>query len=138
MRNAVLLLLLVMNAGHAAAMDQKRTMALAWELLEDARYGRDSKEHAAFIVADENGELRLARWVWGAESMRATYRGAMPRGAMAIVHTHPNHLPNPSPNDVNVAQKLGIAVYVVTRGSLTVTDGSRTAQVAVGDWNPRR
>jgi proteasome lid subunit RPN8/RPN11 len=138
MRNAVMLLLLVVNAGRASATTSDRTVALAWELLADARYGSDPKEHAAFIVADASGELRLARWPWAAETKRATYRGNMPRGAVAIVHTHPNHLPTPSPNDVAVARKLGMPVYVITRTSVMRTDGSGSAYVAQGDWNPDR
>lgn len=140
MRNAILLLLLVTNAGQALGMDRDRDrmMVLAWDLLASASYGRDPKEHAAFIVVDERGELQLSRWPWGAESMRATYRGEVPRAAVAVVHTHPNELPNPSRGDVALARKLGITVYVITRTSVTGTDGSRTTQIAYGDWNPHR
>ena len=138
MRNAVLLLLLVVNAGRASAMDQDRVMVLAWDLLESARFGRDSKEHAAFLVADESGQLHLSRWTGAAESMRATYRGRIPGGAVAIIHTHPHDLPNPSPGDIALAEKLGMTVYVITRTRVTRTDGSRTTNVASGDWNPHR
>lgn len=113
-------------------------MILAWDLLESARFGRDSKEHAAFIVVDESGQLQLSRWPWGAESMRATYRGQIPRSAVAIIHTHPHDLPNPSSGDIALAAKLGMTVYVITRTSVTRTDGSRTSNVANGDWNPHR
>lgn len=138
MRNAALLLLLVVSAGRASGMDQGRTIVLAWDLLESARYGRDSKEHAAFIVVDENGQLQLSRWRWGAESMRASYRGEIPARALGIIHTHPHDIPNPSPGDIAVARRLGMAVYVITRASVTRTDGSRTTRLAWGDWNPRR
>jgi Prokaryotic homologs of the JAB domain len=138
MRTAMLLLLLVANAGRAAELDRDRMMVLAWDLLGSARYGLDSKEHAAFLVVDERGELQLSRWPWQAESMRASYRGEVPRGAVAVVHTHPNELPNPSGGDIALARKLGIGVYVITRTSITVTDGSRTTRIAYGDWNPHR
>ncbi len=130
MRNAALLLLLAVNAD--------RTMILAWELLESARYGADSREHGAFLVTDESGQLQLSRWPSGAESLRATYRGEIPRRALAIIHTHPNGRPNPSADDVATVQKLGMAVYVVTRTSVTRTDGRQTTRVAYGDWNPHR
>ena len=113
-------------------------MILAWDLLASARYGRDPKEHAAFIVVDESGQLQLSRWPWGAESMRATYRGPIPRSTRAIIHTHPSHLPHPSPGDVALARKMGMTIYVITRTSVTCTDGSRTTNVAYGDWNPHR
>lgn len=115
-----------------------RTMTLSWELLEKARYGRDTKEHAAFLMRDAGGELRLAEWPWGAESTRATYHGEVPAGTVAIVHTHPGHLPNPSPGDAALSRRLSLPVYVLTRGSVTRTDGARMETVAVGDWNPRR
>lgn len=137
MRNALLLLLLV-TAGQALGMDRDRMMVLAWDLLASARYGLDPKEHAAFIVVDERGELQLSRWPWQAESMRASYRGEIPRTAIAVVHTHPNELPNPSRGDTALARKLGLMVYVITRTSVTGTDGSRTTQIALGDWNPHR
>jgi hypothetical protein len=138
MRNAVLLLLLVANAGRASEVNQDRVVVLAWDLLESAGYGRNSKEHAAFVVIDESGRLQLSRWPWGAESMRATYRGEIPRRALAVLHTHPSHLPNPSPGDIALARKLGMSVYVITRTSVARTDGARTTNVAHGDWNPHR
>lgn len=137
MRNVVLLLLLV-TAGRASAMDHDRTLILAWDLLKSAAYGGDSREHAAFIVIDESGQLQLSRWPWGADQMRATYRGQIPSRTLAIIHTHPNGRPNPSPDDIATAQKLGMAVYVVTRSSVTRTNGLRTTRVAQGDWNPHR
>jgi proteasome lid subunit RPN8/RPN11 len=55
------------------------------------------------------------------------------------VHTHPNVLPNPSGNDERVAERLGMPVYVVTRGSISMTAGLRRTKVLVlGDWNPAR
>ncbi|HYR29330.1 MAG TPA: Mov34/MPN/PAD-1 family protein [Thermoanaerobaculia bacterium] len=138
MQTAMLLVLLVTNADRALETDRNRMMVLAWDLLAGARYGLDPKEHAAFIVADERGQLQLSRWPWGAESMRATYRGEVPRTAVAIVHTHPNELPNPSRGDIALARNLGMRVYVITRTSVICTDGSRTTKVAYGDWNPHR
>jgi proteasome lid subunit RPN8/RPN11 len=70
--------------------------------------------------------------------MRATYRGRIPDRTLAIIHTHPNARPNPSPDDIATAQKLGMPVYVVTRSMVTRTDGWRTTRVAQGDWNPGR
>ena len=140
MRNAILLLLLVTNASRVLGLDhnQDRMRILSWDLLASARYGLDPKEHAAFIVVDEWGELQLSRWAWGAESLRASYHGKIPRGTLAIVHTHPMDLPNPSPDDIALARKLGMMVYVITRTSVTSTDGSRTTRIAYGDWNPHR
>ena len=82
----------------------------------------------AFILSTEEPEANARR----PES--ASY-STQPK---AIIHTHPNGRPNPSPDDIAMAQKLGIAVYVVTRSGVNRTDGWRTTHVARGDWNPHR
>lgn len=120
------------------AAPDARTIALSWDLLRSAQYGRATREHGAFLVSDANGELRLVKWSGEATSMSATYRGRIPSGTVAIVHTHPNDLPNPSPGDEALARKLKMPVYVLTRRSITRTRGGGRELVAVGDWNPSR
>ena len=115
-----------------------RALTQSWELLRAADYGQSTKERAAFLVRDENGGLKLVPWEFGAESMRATYRGSIPEGTVAIVHTHPNALPYPSRGDKELARRLALPVYVLTRHSVSFTDGSKTELVARGDWNPSR
>lgn len=138
-----LLLLMVLSGAVEAAAEgdlasDPSTRTLAWELLKVARYGQATKEHAAFIVRDESGGLRLLRWPSGETWKRAAYRGAIPPGTVAIVHTHPNDLPNPSDGDTALARRLALPVYVLTRNSIARTDGSRTDHLARGDWNPNR
>src|SRR5688572_21568521 len=115
-----------------------RTLELSWDLLRSASYGQSPKEHAAFLVRDDDGELQLVKWPWGAESRRASYNGAIPVRTVAVVHTHPSHLPNPSHGDAALALRLGLPVYVLTRNRITRTHGGRTELVARGDWNPSR
>ena len=141
MRTLIVLVTLLgsMNAPAADATIDTRAIALSWELLRTAGYGRSAREHSAFLVASANGELQLVRWRGEATSMSATYRGTIPNGTVAIVHTHPKDLPNPSDGDVALARKLNLPVYVLTRTSITRTNGGRTMErVAAGDWNPAR
>lgn len=134
----LVVLAMVTVARAAAAAADPQFLSVSWELLKTARYGQTTKEHAAFLVSDSRGGLELVRWAWGAETLRASYRGAIPEGTIAIVHTHPNTSPNPSGDDVATARRLGIPVYVLTRSAVTRTDGVRTETVAWGDWNPAR
>jgi hypothetical protein len=141
MRTLIVLVTLLgsMNAPAADATLDTQTIALSWELLRTAGYGHSAREHSAFLVARANGDLQLVRWAGEATSMSATYRGAIPAGTVAIVHTHPKSLPNPSYGDVALARKLNLPVYVLTRTSITRTSGGKTTElVAVGDWNPAR
>src|SRR5688572_28983120 len=103
----VLVALLGSVQTHAAdATPDAQTIALSWDLLRSARYGYATIEHSAFLVRDESGDLQLVRWLGKATSMSATYHGTIPYGTVAIVHTHPNELPNPSNADAALARKL--------------------------------
>jgi hypothetical protein len=108
----------------------------SWALLKDARWGFSQIEHAAFAVRDRDGRLHFVRWPLRGEDRQAKYRGTIPRDAFAIVHTHPNGYPKPSLNDIAVAQRLGIPVYVVTRRAVSVTAGGEVKIITAGDWNP--
>lgn len=136
-----MLVTLLATAHIASANDlasDSRAMTQSWELLRSANYGQATRERSAFLVRDRKGRLELVPWVFGAETMRATYRGAIPAGTVAIVHTHPNAAPYPSRGDAELARRLALPVYVLTRHSVTLTHGSRTELVARGDWNPAR
>ena len=99
-----------MEALAAEAAAHARMMVLSWDLLRGAGYGLSTREHSAFLVTDANGNLQLVKWPWEATPMRATYRGTIPAGTVAIVHTHPNALPNPSHGDRALASSARLAV----------------------------
>lgn len=108
----------------------------AWDLLRLSGYGQRKQEHAAFIIRNPQGDHRLLHWQHRREFQRATYRGAVPPNAVAIIHTHPNSLPNPSSGDTRLARRIGLPVYVVTRKLITRTMGHSAEVVWRGDWNP--
>lgn len=137
------LILLVAMAGSlrvvaADAGPDARTISLSWELLREAQYGRATSEHAAFLVSDADGEIHLVKWRGERRRMSATHYGRIPEGTVAIVHTHPNALPDPSPGDAALARRLNIPVYVLTRTRITRTRGGSPELIAAGDWNPSR
>lgn len=121
--------------GEIACEDS--VLEQAWELLASAQFGRSRREHAAFIVRGTDGTLALDRWPFAAESARATFRGRVPSGTVAIIHTHPNELEYPSVGDRRLAGRLELPVYVVTRTRISKTDGEAIESIWSGDWNPR-
>jgi len=83
------------------------------QLLAESGYGRLPHERAAFLIQEPGGTLTTQPWeVSGIR--HASYRGAIPQRAIAIVHTHPRGEPHPSSRDRAEARRLGIPVIVVT------------------------
>lgn len=108
----------------------------SWELLALGGYGSFQTERAAFVIRDGDGGLSFRMWPYVAAQRRATFHGVIPRDAIAIVHTHPNRHPFPSPDDAWLASRLGMPVYVVTRTAIARTTGRKTETIWSGDWSP--
>ena len=116
-------------AGHYAA------------LLEEGGFGRLPHERAAFLIRESGGAITLAPWEASAGFQRASHRGAIPAGTIAVVHTHPAGSPLPSAGDRDEARRIGIPVVVVTPGAViaALPDGSvRTLESAGGWWRSAR
>ena len=90
-----------------------RVLALGW-------YGRVDWERAAFLRLGERGLFNCEVWPAKLQFHAATWSGRMPDGTVAIVHSHPRTLPDPSKNDVDEAHRLGIPVIVVTPDAVTM------------------
>jgi len=105
-----------------------------WEMLADARYGFAENEEAMFIVRNDDGSLCVIRWTPAGMVRGAQWHAPMPRGVIAIAHTHPNRLPRPSPADVRTAMRMDVPVYVITRSRIVKTAGGKTIDVARGEW----
>ena len=115
--------------GEATFLDE------SWHLLAEAQYGMSDREHAAFIVRDADGSLSFREWPYASESRQATFHGAIPPGTVAIIHTHPNAIPVPTQPDSELAKRLHLPVYVLTRTRVTRTSGGAAETVFVGDWH---
>jgi proteasome lid subunit RPN8/RPN11 len=83
------------------------------ELLVEGGYGRLPRERAAFLIRESDGTLTLVPWPEGGYR-HATWRGAIPARAVAVLHTHPYREPNPSPRDRAEARRLALPVGVIT------------------------
>lgn len=81
-------------------------------------------ESAAFLVL-RRGRFDCVSWPFGGELNAARYRGKIPDGTVAIIHTHPDNDSEPSRQDMAEAGRLGVPVYVVTRAGVTVASPSQ-------------
>ena len=140
MRSVALAIGLMLLAGTARSSDnlecRKGFLTQSWDLLKMASYGQSPYEQAAFIVRDPSGAERFALWPFGHLASKATYARTLPENAIAIIHTHPNAVPLPSNNDVRLAARLRLPVYVVTRTMIARTDGQGVEILHRGDWQP--
>lgn len=97
----------------------------ARDALRDMRLGTgdgDRDLEVAAWLACDGATCRLVPWPASREFRRATWRGAVPAGAIAIVHTHPAPLPWPSHADRRAARATGLPVVVVTTQCLVYVD----------------
>ena len=98
----------------------------------------NAEEQGAFLVADPEGRLRLLWW-HSHQHLKATYRGAIPSRAIAIVHTHPYWTPEPSAQDRAEAKRLGLPVITVSLVAVDVAnpDATVTRLVKGAGWSRR-
>jgi hypothetical protein len=76
-------------------------------------------------ITINDGKYGFLRWPWSAERGREEWKGAPPKGAVAIVHTHPSAKGvRPSmgdrPSDQATAKQVNMPVYVVHRDGIAV------------------
>lgn len=83
-------------------------------MVSRTRHGFSHLEVAAFIVRDADGNTTVIEWPATGLPDSARWVGPVPRGAIAIAHTHPSWEPRPSRIDVATARHAQMPVYVVT------------------------
>lgn len=93
-------------------------------------------EIAAFVVR-RGDHFDCLIWPPTFGSYSATFRGIRPEGTVAIVHTHPRWANEPSSDDIALAQRVALPVYVLTRLNVTVAtvDGKMSWVVASHYWS---
>lgn len=91
-------------------------------------------EIAAFIV--QRGEhFDCLIWPPKFRSFSVTFRGSAPEGTVAIVHTHPRRAYEPSVDDIALAQRVALPVYVLTPFNITVASaGGRVSSVVTSRY----
>ncbi len=95
---------------------------------------RKELEIAAFIVR-RGDHFDCLLWPPKFESYSVTFRGSAPEGTVAIVHTHPRWSDEPSPEDIALAKRVALPVYVLTRSNITVaTIGGKVSWVVASHY----
>lgn len=133
---AVVLLLCAATVRSEEIACQSSVLSGFWRLLAQARFGEAQQERAAFVTRDEDGNYHLVFWPFLRELRRASYFGKFPRNVVAIVHTHPNGEALPSEGDRELARRIGLPIYVLTRTCVSRTTGKDIDTLWLGDWNP--
>lgn len=107
----------------AVSLELSSPQATYWyeQLLAEGGYGRLDREHAAFLIRENDGTLTLAPWPHSG-FRHASFRGAIPARTIAILHTHPADTPQPSAQDHAEAKRLGIAIVVIAPRSVVVVE----------------
>ncbi|HEX6642863.1 MAG TPA: Mov34/MPN/PAD-1 family protein [Thermoanaerobaculia bacterium] len=93
--------------------------ALAWYdvMLEEGGFGRLPRERAAFLIRESDGTLTLQPWD-DCGHRRASFRGPIPKRALAVLHTHPMSQQRPSAHDRAEARRIGMPILVITPGGV--------------------
>lgn len=101
--------------------------------------GMSDRETAAFLVRDGDS-LRCFAWPVSTRFRAQHYKGAIPRGTIGVVHTHPDDAPFPSSQDIAEARRIGIGIIVLTRRRITMadSDGVVVELVHDGGWTRRQ
>jgi Prokaryotic homologs of the JAB domain len=88
-------------------------------LLRKAAYGHLGEERAGFLVLDDD-RFQMIVWPPSHRFHAEEWRGKVPNGTVAVVHTHPAGQPLPSAHDLMEAQRVGVPMIVVTPMSVAL------------------
>lgn len=106
----------------ADLLQDPEVVALFAHLFQLAGLGTRDLERAAFLVREPDESWSCLLWPMNAAFRTEEFRGRIPDGAVAIVHTHPNRIPQASLEDSRAAIAAGLPLYTITWANVTVID----------------
>lgn len=134
----VLAWLLVAESALGAELDHARLVAVARDLFNLSIDGTVESERAAFLVVGPLGEYESVVWPRTHERRAATWRGPVPAGTIAVLHTHPMTMPEPSRNDVAHAIQTRLSFVIVSRSRVYVVEPNGSVRlIASNGWRKR-
>lgn len=119
------MLICALPGGVASAevpVEVDEMLPLLADLASRGGFGNGHAETAAFIVR-RDGKLTCELWPATGKFQQTSFTGVIPRGTVAIAHTHPRCCRDASGQDRLEAQRLGIPVVVVSAGSVSLVSG---------------
>lgn len=125
------------TALTAELLDKPGVLECFSDLLRQGGYGFREVEYAAFLIHDDNERYRCMAWPFSLGYHRQQFRGAVPYGTIAIAHTHPYALPEPSSGDGATARRLALPIFVLTPRNiyLVTSRGERVPVVMRKAWS---
>src|SRR5687768_13067241 len=102
-------------------LEREDLRACASRLAAMSGHGRFDHEAGAFLVLREDGGFDCSLWPAERAFRRASWSGRIPDGTVAVMHTHPRSLPEPSAHDTREAARIGVPVIVVAGRFLSIT-----------------
>jgi hypothetical protein len=130
---ATLFLYAATTAAPADLVDDPDVLAYCRTLL--AKSAADKlNEHGAFVVRTSAGRYYFVRWPPLGRNDLLIWRGRIPAGTVAIIHTHPDMRGSASKYDAMTAQRTRVPVYILTARRIVKTDGEVTTVVRKGKW----
>src|SRR5205823_4629755 len=102
-----------------ATLNRADVIAAFDDLLRKAAYGHLGEERAGFLVLDGDRFL-LVPWPPSHKFHADEWKGKIPYGTVAVVHTHPPGQPLPSTHDRTEAERVGIPILVITPTSVVL------------------
>ncbi len=70
-------------------MDNRQVEIQSYNLFKKSGYGNEPTERSMWVTSN-NGQYGFVPWDWSAEYAKETWHGPAPKGAVAVVHTHPS------------------------------------------------
>ncbi|MBK9375490.1 MAG: hypothetical protein IPN03_17655 [Holophagales bacterium] len=107
-------------------------------LLAAAGAGLGEIETAAWLVRGPDGRETLLPWPPASQRKSHAWKRPLPAGAAALLHTHPaSENPRPSVRDRDVARRIRMPVYAISRWAIYRADPDGTVSpVASPCWTP--
>lgn len=127
-----LFLQITATAAPVDVMQDADVLSYCRSLVAKSAAERDATQ-GAFVIRNGDGLLYFVPWPPSRSSL-LRWRGRVPRGTVAIVHTHPPMRAVPSQIDAATAIATGLPVYILTPLRIVKTTGDKTEIVRNGKW----
>src|SRR5438132_12423725 len=126
-----IILLLAVSGNASGELFQADAVNQYVRLNALASKTRYESERAAFLIRRPDGRLTTIAWQAG-DTAEASYTGRIPLRCVAVSHPPPVVAPQPSKHDTAEAQRVGLAIIVITPQSVTVATPQGTTRQLLG------
>lgn len=112
-------------------------LALFRDLFRRSGWGANDTERAAFLVREASGRWGCLLWPSTARYRSEAFKGLIPEGTVAIVHTHPNSLVKASRHDFESARATGLPLFTLTWANVSLilpTAENETLVISRKNW----